>query len=111
MRRRVQHAAAAHVERHRRQETQLQAHRIDGLCGRGGAKVGEIVHLPAVGRNLQDRNEISVISETDKEFRTLRNVSFQPGDDLDPARLEWLEKQSGLYATNGGALAIFLSEH
>jgi choline dehydrogenase-like flavoprotein len=88
---------------------QLRDHRIDGLRGRTGAKVGEIVDLPAVGRNLQDRNEISIISETKKDFRTLRNVSFQPGLDGDRARDEWLRTGRGLYATNGGALAIFMT--
>ncbi len=88
---------------------QLQKHGIDGLQGHDGAKVGEIVHLPAVGRYLQDRNEISIISETKKEFRTLRTVSFQPGHDGDRARDEWLRTGRGLYATNGGALAIFMT--
>lgn len=65
-----------------------------------------VVDLPGVGRNLQDRYEIAVISEMKEDFTTLKGVSFTPGDERDPARLEWLRKKSGLYATNGGSLAI-----
>lgn len=65
-----------------------------------------VVDLPGVGRNLQDRYEIAVISEMKEDFATLKDVSFTPGDERDPARLEWLRQKSGLYATNGGSLAI-----
>ena len=71
--------------------------------------------MPGVGKNLQDRYEVSVISELDKEFSTLTHdprrpeldgVSFRPGDPKDPARAEWLKHKDGLYRTNGGTLAI-----
>jgi choline dehydrogenase-like flavoprotein len=65
-----------------------------------------IVHLPGVGRNMQDRYEVTVVSELNKEFSTLDGVSFKPGDVNDPARDKWLSGQKGLYATNGGTLAI-----
>lgn len=64
------------------------------------------IHLPGVGRNLQDRYEVSVISELDRDFTTLQGVSFVPGDPHDPARLQWLRDKSGLYRTNGGSLAV-----
>lgn len=64
------------------------------------------VELPGVGQNLQDRYEVTVISSLDKPFETLNTVSFEPGDPKDKARLEWLEKKSGLYVTNGGVVAI-----
>lgn len=79
---------------------------IDGLHGVNG-KVGDIVDLPGVGNNLQDRYEVSVISEVEQDFSTLAGTSFAPGDQQDPARREWLAQGSGLYATNGGALALF----
>ena len=64
------------------------------------------VNLPGVGRNLQDRYEVTVVSELDKEFDTLKGVSFEPGDNNDPARRQWLQEKSGLYTTNGGTLAV-----
>lgn len=64
------------------------------------------IHLPGVGRNLQDRYEVSVISELSEEFRTLQGISFAPGDDADPARRDWIEHKRGLYRTNGGTLAV-----
>ncbi len=64
------------------------------------------IHLPGVGRNLQDRYEVTVVSELDKDLATLKGVSFLPGDSHDPARQQWFEDRSGLYATNGGTLAV-----
>ncbi len=64
------------------------------------------IDLPGVGRNLQDRYEVSVISELDSEFATLEDVSFAPGDQDDPVRREWLRTRGGLYRTNGGTLAV-----
>ena len=64
------------------------------------------INLPGVGRNLQDRYEVTVVSELDKKFDTLDSVSFEPGDDKDSARRQWLQDKTGLYATNGGTLAV-----
>jgi choline dehydrogenase-like flavoprotein len=64
------------------------------------------IHLPGVGGNLQDRYEVTVVSELDKDFATLDGVSFAPGDANDPARSQWQQNGTGLYATNGGTLAI-----
>lgn len=86
----------------------LQHLRVPGPRNENGKPVAEIVHLPGVGRNLQDRYEISVVSEADEDFTTLEGLSFAPGDTNDRARLEWLRTGRGLYATNGGALAMFV---
>lgn len=64
------------------------------------------VHLPGVGKNLQDRYEVCVVSELRDDLTTLKTASFIPGDPNDQARAEWLQKKEGLYATNGGTLAI-----
>jgi choline dehydrogenase-like flavoprotein len=64
------------------------------------------IDLPGVGRNLQDRYEVTVVSELDKDLATLDGISFEPGDNTDPARRQWLRDKTGLYATNGGTLAV-----
>ena len=69
--------------------------------------VAPIVNLRGVGRNLQDRYEVSVITRTPSPFSTLNGVSFLPGDPNDPALREWRATQGGLYGTNGGAVAVF----
>jgi choline dehydrogenase-like flavoprotein len=65
-----------------------------------------VIDLPAVGRNLQDRYEVTVVSELNKELATLNGVSFLPGDPNDGARTQWYKNRTGLYATNGGTLAV-----
>ena len=79
---------------------------IPGPRDTAGLPLGARIHLPGVGKNLQDRYEVSVISELDKEFPTLDSVTFRPGDQDDLARKRWLEHKDGLYRTNGGTLAI-----
>ena len=64
------------------------------------------VHLPGVGKNLQDRYEVGVVSELREDLATLDTASFTPGDPNDKGRAEWIEKKEGLYATNGGTIAI-----
>ena len=82
---------------------------IAGPCDADGQAVADPVHLPGVGRNLQDRYEVSVISETKQPFVTLKDVSFAPGDPNDPVRAQWLRDGGGLYATNGGAVAVLVT--
>jgi choline dehydrogenase-like flavoprotein len=91
--------------------TQLAEHSGCVLQGPNGPLSDELgshrrIDLPGVGRNLQDRYEVSVISELDEEFATLEGASFAPGDETDPIRREWLRTRGGLYRTNGGTLAI-----
>jgi choline dehydrogenase-like flavoprotein len=66
----------------------------------------KVIDLPGVGCNLQDRYEVTVVSELDHELTTLHGVSFEPGDKDDPARGRWLQDRTGLYTTNGGTLAV-----
>jgi choline dehydrogenase-like flavoprotein len=86
---------------------QLRELGIAGPRDASGHEVANVIDLPGVGRNLQDRYEVSVISQTRRPFSTLRSVSFKPGDPTDRARRQWLEQRQGLYATNGGAVAFF----
>ena len=87
---------------------QLKDKGIDGLYAADGSKVDDVVHLPGVGKNLQDRYEVSVISEVEKDFSDPQRDLFRPNDQKDPACGEWRRKRAGLYATNGGALAFLL---
>lgn len=66
------------------------------------------VDLPGVGRNLQDRYEVGVVSEMAHDFSLLRGARFRPpapGEKPDPAYREW-KTGRGIYTTNGALLAI-----
>jgi choline dehydrogenase-like flavoprotein len=82
-------------------------HGIDGEPMRDANGRLRRIHLPGVGKNLQDRYEVTVVSELKSELATLKGVSFRPGDPNDPARQNFLgQPASGLYTTNGGTLAV-----
>ena len=89
------------------QRAHLDAMGVNGLAGPDGVPLDRIVDLPGVGKNLQDRYEVSVVSAARQDFSTLNGISFTPNDPADPARRQWLKSGNGLYATNGGALAFF----
>jgi hypothetical protein len=68
-----------------------------------------VLDRPAVGRFLQDRYEVAVITESPRDFRTLEDLTFEkpkPGEAPDRGLQEWLDSKKGLYATNGAILAI-----
>jgi choline dehydrogenase-like flavoprotein len=86
------------------------------LTGRDGRqmlderRVPRSIDLPGVGRNLQDRYEVTVISEMKRDFSLLDGGTFalpgqgQPGDrHLE----EWRAEGTGLYTSNGSVLGIF----
>jgi choline dehydrogenase-like flavoprotein len=87
----------------------LEGLKIEGPRDKNGVQVAPIVNLPGVGKNLQDRYEVSVISEAKSPFSTLDGVSFEPDKHGDPAREQWLRDGTGLYSTNGGAIAFMMS--
>jgi choline dehydrogenase len=67
------------------------------------------VHLPGVGANLQDRYEVSIVSEMQRDFPLLQGLSLgepRPGRPPDPALAEWRVDGTGLYATNAAMLGI-----
>lgn len=68
------------------------------------------VDLPGVGRNLQDRYEVGVVSEMKKPFSLLEGSTFRapaPGESPDPQFMAWLEGK-GVYTTNGAVLAAVI---
>lgn len=64
------------------------------------------VDLPGVGRNLQDRYEVGVVSELREDFKILGDASFSPNDPNDKTLQEWEQKRAGLYTSNGAVLSI-----
>jgi choline dehydrogenase len=66
------------------------------------------VDLPGVGRNLQDRYEVGVVSKMKRNFAILKGATFsapKEGEAPDPQFKEWLEGR-GVYTTNGAIIAI-----
>ena len=61
------------------------------------------VDLPGVGRNLQDRYEVGVVSRMARDWRVLAGAKFRTGDKL--FRL-WQRRRKGMYISNGSALAF-----
>ncbi len=61
------------------------------------------VDLAGVGRNLQDRYEISVVNRLLKPWSALAGAKFEPGD---PLYREWFDDRSGMYCSNGAAIAV-----
>lgn len=68
------------------------------------------VDLPGVGKNLQDRYEVGVVSEMRQPFSLLDGSTFRgplPGETPDPQFTDWL-KGKGVYTTNGAVLAVVI---
>ncbi|HKP73114.1 MAG TPA: GMC oxidoreductase [Pyrinomonadaceae bacterium] len=66
-----------------------------------------VADLPGVGENLQDRYEVGVISQFEKDFELLQGGTFSPPDpDPDVFLQEWMKKGTGIYATNGALIGI-----
>ena len=59
--------------------------------------------LNGVGRNLQDRYEISVVSRTARPWAVLDGALFNAAD---PLFREWALTKDSIYAVNGAALAL-----
>jgi choline dehydrogenase len=61
------------------------------------------VDLPGVGRNLQDRYEVAVTHRMQRPWEILNGARFAAGD---PIWRRWHEDGSGLYGSNGAAVAL-----
>lgn len=71
-------------------------------------------NLPGVGKNLQDRYEMPVISAADRlvgpgdtPFAIREDCTFAGGPS-DPCYQDWKEKREGVYTSNGGAMAMIV---
>jgi choline dehydrogenase-like flavoprotein len=69
----------------------------------GAVGIAVRVDLPGVGRNLQDRYEVGVVNEMKADWDVLKGAQFAKGD---PQYREWAERRTGVYTTNGAALAV-----
>ena len=62
------------------------------------------VELPGVGRNLQDRYEIGVVSRMAFErWKVLEGARFARDD---PQHRQWANRRRGVYASNGAILGV-----
>ncbi len=61
------------------------------------------VDLPGVGTNLQDRYEVGVVNRLRQEWEVLKGATFTRDD---PQCREWAKSRTGVYTTNGAALAV-----
>jgi choline dehydrogenase-like flavoprotein len=66
------------------------------------------VDLPGVGKNLQDRYEVSVVNRVAEDWKVLRAAKF---DKTDPQYREWNSQRKGVYATSGAALVVVKKSH
>lgn len=69
------------------------------------------IESPGVGKNLQDRYEVGVVTRAPRPFKLLEGAKFQPRvnpTDADPDKsfTKWREDRDGIYATNGAVLGI-----
>ena len=65
------------------------------------------IDLPGVGKNLQDRYEVGIISSLASNFEILKGATFKQ-DPNDPHWVEWDTEKKGVYASNGVVLGIIL---
>ena len=63
------------------------------------------VDLPGVGRNLQDRYEISITHRLREPWQILAGARYERGD---PLWQRWKDMRSGIYASSGAALALIM---
>jgi choline dehydrogenase-like flavoprotein len=59
--------------------------------------------LPGVGTNLQDRYEVGIVSKLKNEWEVLKGANFSVDD---RQGREWVNSRTGVYTTNGAALAV-----
>ncbi len=80
------------------------------LADVGGKSIECVVERVGVGKNLQDRYEVSVVSQMKDDFKLLQGATFNvPADPQQPDKhlRRWREEGTGLYTSNGAILGIF----
>jgi len=67
-----------------------------------------VADRPGVGRNLQDRYEVTVVTQMRQDFPLLQSCGFEPPGKSGPADPCWTEWQQGggPYTTNGAVLGV-----
>lgn len=66
------------------------------------------VDLPGVGKNLQDRYEVGIVSEMNKDFSLLSDATFHSpeiGETPDPIYRQW-QQGKGIYTVNGRVISF-----
>jgi choline dehydrogenase-like flavoprotein len=88
---------------------EIEKWKIQGPRDVRGNEVCPPIKAAGVGKNLQDRYEVSVISEMRQEFSLLQGATFsvpQTPDGADAPLREWRKEGTGLYTSNGAVLGI-----
>ena len=85
------------------------------LSGIGPAEELRKLNIPVrvdrqgVGKNLQDRYEIAVVSEMTRDWKILKNATFEPpptsNETGDPCYVDW-QNGKGVYTTAGSMVAV-----
>ncbi len=73
------------------------------------SSIPRIKNLPGVGKNLQDRYEVTVVSELKEPLETLKDCTFARDNDFnsDPCWQDYLkDPKNHIYGTNGVALSM-----
>jgi choline dehydrogenase len=70
--------------------------------------IAVVADRPGVGKNLQDRYEIGVVSRMARDFAVIEDAELREPDPRvpDPALERWQTKRDGPYATNGVIAAL-----
>jgi choline dehydrogenase len=69
------------------------------------SKLRPIKYLKGVGRNLQDRYEVGVVTRMKEDFSLLRNVTLTDSY-TDPQFQLWSRKRKGVYTSNGAVVGV-----
>ena len=73
----------------------------------GEMNIEVVAERPGVGKNLQDRYEVGIVSEVVKDFSVFKGVApALPPAANDTAYQQWKMSHGGLHATNGTLVSI-----
>jgi choline dehydrogenase len=67
-----------------------------------------VADRPGVGKNLQDRYEVGVVSQMNQDWKVIKDATFQPplpNQSGDPCYVDW-QSGKGVYTTNGALVAV-----